>query len=517
MTNDQDPEATIRALEEQLEAAKAKAKIEAMEAELAALKAKDADAAAATAAAAEAERARVIEAEAAAVAAREAAERTAAEARAAELKAELDALRANEAPVAVAPPAAAPVAAAATPVPVTPAQPEIVYVERPVKKKSGGLIAALVVILLSLVGTLGATYLAIKGDLRAPWATPAAAPTDILLIGAGDLGPAPAKTDSPALVVFDELSQPATGSAPEPVETLGGIQVAGDTSEMYGLSYASCFTLVETDPANADAVEAFVSALNSDETLGLGTELTGAMYPAFIQQLTFAHLLADTRVTYNGYSAGALFPVQAVLQRGTMVGIDRFGVPRAHCGSGVALTAPVAAAGGVVFAGGAWGDLDLAELVTVTPAAAAQTVFTVIPVGPSNTEAAFSVGSRACAWASPCPAPSELASKVDAPAVASSALAPVPTECSNWAPGTTDADSVPSRLVNASGAEVQGFMVQSVGEGCGTRLDFAMGVGESYNVTFYWPGTIVLFTDGVDAAPIGDYVFGEQTLFVIGQ
>ena len=44
MSNDQDPDATIRALEEQLEAAKAKAKIEAMEAELAALKAKDADA-----------------------------------------------------------------------------------------------------------------------------------------------------------------------------------------------------------------------------------------------------------------------------------------------------------------------------------------------------------------------------------------------------------------------------------------------------------------------------------------
>ena len=58
-------------------------------------------------------------------------------------------------------------------------------------------------------------------------------------------------------------------------------------------------------------------------------------------------------------------------------------------------------------------------------------------------------------------------------------------------------------------------MIQSAGEGCGTRLDFAMGPGESSNFTTYWPGTLVLVTDGVSATPVTQYIFGEQTLFVI--
>ena len=106
----------------------------------------------------------------------------------------------------------------------------MIYVERPLKKKSGGLIAALVVILIAIVGTLGATYLAVRGDLRGPWAAPAPVPTDILLIGAGDFGPAPALTDSAALVTFDTLSLPAD-AATDPLLIKTAIDVVAEASE----------------------------------------------------------------------------------------------------------------------------------------------------------------------------------------------------------------------------------------------------------------------------------------------
>ena len=343
MTNESD-DATIRDLEAQLEAAKAKARIEAMEAELAALKAKDA-ASAADAAAAEV--------------------------------------------VVAAPQSVAVAPVAASPVNTPEAKP----------RGRGGLVAALVVLLVAIVATLGATYLAIRGDLRAPWATPAAAPTDVLLIGAGDVGPAPAVSDPDELTTFEALSQPATGTAPDAVASLTSLSVAGDTPEILGLSIARCEYLDQRAPEDAAGIDAFVASLNADETFEI--ELTSSEFSAFTQQITYGHLLADTRVTYNGFSSGATFPIQAVLQKGTLVGVDRFGVPRLHCGSGVALTAPVAAGGEVVFSGGAWGDLDLHEIVSITAAAEAQTGFTVLPVGPSNVDTAFEVAPRVCAWARP--------------------------------------------------------------------------------------------------------------------
>lgn len=529
MSNDQDPDATIRALEEQLEAAKAKAKIEAMEAELAALKAKDADAVAAAAVAEEAERARAAEAAAAAAAAAEAAQAAATADRAAALQAELDALRAKDAQVAAA--AAAPVAAAtppaATPTATTPTaalplaasaapqEPAVIYVERPLKKKSGGLIAALVVILIAIVGTLGATYLAVRGDLRGPWAAPAPVPTDILLIGAGDFGPAPALTDSAALVTFDTLSLPADAATPEPVASLSVIPVVGDTPEIYGLSYAVCTSLTASIAEDAPAIEAYVAAMNADPTTGLSRAITAADYVAYTQNFTFGHLLADTRVTYNGFSAGASFPIQAVLQKGSLVAFDRFGVPRTHCGSGVPLTAPVAATGEAIFAGAGWGDLDLAEIVTITAAPEAQSSFTVLPVGPANIDTAFSVTSRACAWTapSPCPDPSAL-SELQAPEKDAAAAVPVPAECSNWAAGLTDDDTSFSRVINTRDSATQFFMVDSAPNGCTARHDGVVGPGENRNIG-YWPGSLILFTDASSATPIAEYVFGEPTLFVI--
>lgn len=68
---------------------------------------------------------------------------------------------------------------------------------------------------------------------------------------------------------------------------------------------------------------------------------------AYINSLTSVILLRDTRVTNHGFSHGRAMPRQAVLQRGTAVLVDDFGVPRARCycgnplGPPRALSAPV--------------------------------------------------------------------------------------------------------------------------------------------------------------------------------
>ena len=153
--------------------------------------------------------------------------------------------------------------------------------------------------------------------------------------------------------------------------------------------------------------------------------------------------------------------------------------------------------------------------MTIAPATAAQSTFTVLPVGPANVQTAFPVSSTACARSAPgaCPDPSALTL---VPAIEKSASAPVPTptKCSNWPAGASDADMTYSRIVNASGSTLQWFMAQSVDNGCGARLDGAMGDGAS-SYMGYWSGTLILFTDGQSATPLTQYVFGEQTLFVI--
>ncbi len=558
MSNEQgNSEDKIRALEEQLEAARQKARIEAMEAELAALKGQDAAAAdaakAAEAAAAKAaeeaaakaaalaaqeqaareatakaaeqaaqtaavDKAAALEAELAAVKAQQAeTERLArqqAEAdRAAALEAEVAALRAKEAAAASAPvaaPAAPPAAAQ-----VASAPPAAQYAPAPVRAKKGGLVATLLVLILALVATLGATYFAIRGDLRAPWAAPEPLPTDVILIAADSFGPAPALTDSPALITFPALSQPATGATPAAVAQLSTQAVSGDTPEIYGLSYAPC-----TNPGEEKISQtaAWVAAQNADPTLGLGVALNNepkaaGSYDTFTDHISVGILLADTRVTYNGYAAGASFPIQVVLQKGTMVWFDRFGVPRLHCGSGVALTAPVAAEGEVQFSGPAWGDFDIAKIVTITPAATAPNTFTLRPVGPSNVQTAFSMSPRVCQLESPCPAPNSLIVRSYENWVkpVSGTTAPTPTECSSW---TSNHDSVSTRLVNARTTPVHMFLAQDRANGCTARHDNTLPAGMSWNHGGYWPGTRVIFSDD-SGAIIDQYVFGEKTLFVI--
>src|SRR5581483_7383982 len=62
--------------------------------------------------------------------------------------------------------------------------------------------------------------------------------------------------------------------------------------------------------------------------------------PGYISRLTDVILRFDTRVTNHGYLNGAATTIDEVLQRGTAVLIDEYGIPRARCYCGNPLTLP---------------------------------------------------------------------------------------------------------------------------------------------------------------------------------
>jgi hypothetical protein len=88
---------------------------------------------------------------------------------------------------------------------------------------------------------------------------------------------------------------------------------------------------------------------------------------AYLEGLTPAVLLADTRVTNHGYSGGEATPYQAVLQAGTAVLVDDRGVPRARCAGGNPLTPPLDQGTDFAFSGSEWSGFDADRLVTIRP------------------------------------------------------------------------------------------------------------------------------------------------------
>ncbi len=119
--------------------------------------------------------------------------------------------------------------------------------------------------------------------------------------------------------------------------------------------------------ANPDKAAAWVAALNTDPTLRWagGTSLTVGDIGAYIDELTPITLISDTRVTNYGFSNGRPTPRQSVLQAGTAVLVDRYGVPRAKCNCGNPLTTPTAVSGTVIYTGDPWPTFQPTTVVVV--------------------------------------------------------------------------------------------------------------------------------------------------------
>jgi hypothetical protein len=87
--------------------------------------------------------------------------------------------------------------------------------------------------------------------------------------------------------------------------------------------------------------------------------------PTYLRSLTPVVLRADTRVTNHGYRDGRATPRQAVLQAGTAVLVDEFGIPRAKCMCGNPLLPPVPTAVTPTYVGPPWPGFSPTTVVVV--------------------------------------------------------------------------------------------------------------------------------------------------------
>jgi hypothetical protein len=87
--------------------------------------------------------------------------------------------------------------------------------------------------------------------------------------------------------------------------------------------------------------------------------------PDFIENLTDVILQVDTRVTNHGFRDGVANPINSVLQAGTAVLVDIFGVPRVRCFCGNPLLPAIELSASATVRGTPWPGFDLSNTVVV--------------------------------------------------------------------------------------------------------------------------------------------------------
>ena len=87
--------------------------------------------------------------------------------------------------------------------------------------------------------------------------------------------------------------------------------------------------------------------------------------PDFVRGLTDVILQVDTRVTNHGFRNGVANPINSVLQAGTAVLVDAFGIPRVRCFCGNPLLPAIELEVDVTVRGTPWPGFDLGNTVVV--------------------------------------------------------------------------------------------------------------------------------------------------------
>lgn len=159
----------------------------------------------------------------------------------------------------------------------------------------------------------------------------------------------------------------------EPPEEVGG-SFEGGTEGLYGgtLDKASCdaeqlVAFLEANPAEAQAW-ADVQGIE-----------VGAIAD-YVDGLTPMVLRSDTAVTNHGFTDGAANPIPAVLQAGTAVMVDEFGVPRVKCYCGNPLLPPPTPTTTTVYTGPSWPGYQETNVTVIQQTTVEIDVFTVIDV-----------------------------------------------------------------------------------------------------------------------------------------
>lgn len=90
-----------------------------------------------------------------------------------------------------------------------------------------------------------------------------------------------------------------------------------------------------------------------------------ARIPEYIAGLTPVVLRLDTRVTMYGFRNGVATARQVVLEAGSAVFVDEYGIPRAKCSCGNPLAPPIAQPEGITWRGDPWPGFDPTTIVVV--------------------------------------------------------------------------------------------------------------------------------------------------------
>lgn len=240
------------------------------------------------------------------------------------------------------------------------------------------LLPAALMVVVALIAA-GVTFVVAGGDDTAE--------ASVLLEPVESTGPNPF-TESVVITEVAEFPETVRAVVTETVEelptddTTGTLVAVGTTPGLYGgtgdeqTCDAAALNAFLTDPANADKATAWARAA------GIAAE----QITERISSLTSTVLTADTWVTNNGYDGGEPTPRQAVLQAGTAVMIDGFGVPRVKCGCGNPLAEPAGfALADATVSGTQWADYAPAQVATVDAASETTESFTVVDVDTGDT------------------------------------------------------------------------------------------------------------------------------------
>ncbi len=189
-------------------------------------------------------------------------------------------------------------------------------------------------------------------------------------------------TQTPPPSTPSALPLPSATAAPSPSASAAQAvtSYSGSTPGLYGgtRQVSSC---------NKDQLVSFLQANPDKARAWAGVEgISVADIPSYVAGLTPAILRADTRVTNHGFDSGQATTYQAVLEAGTAVLVDNFGVPRARCYCGNPLTPPVPLTTTPTYTGQRWPAFQPTTIVVVVPAPQPQTKIIIVD---STTGTAF--------------------------------------------------------------------------------------------------------------------------------
>lgn len=374
-------------------------------------------------------------------------------------------------------------------------------------KGTGGLTALLSVLSLLLVASLTAGGLLFTGIITSPFAGALAAapagptatgtPTQVFLAPAASAGAGAFSDVSLTNFVEGGVAQATTGPVSSDLGPANALTVSAADPGAFGLSVSGCDRVAFAEGLTAEQAALWLGPANADPTLiWEGGPVAAENIGDYFRQLNTLTLASDTLVTYYSIDGTALTSVPAVLQKGSVVLVDRAGQIRMRCVSGN----PVGPAPSdilPVYQGDAWADFDPALVVAIEPVAEPLAEMQVrFPATAAGQLVPLTL--YGCMAGGDCVANGPAFELPAAP----DTTPPLPTvtECNN-VPGGAAFD-VAYRVHNATGADLALFTV--VSGTCEVQYQGTLRAGSA----FWWGAT--------DLTPDGGQFLGAEYVFTDG-